>query len=293
MLRVAIAANILAGSSPSPRVAWLAGRGGAVVRTIDGSQWERVVFPETVDLLADPRNQRPRGRGDAARRPHFPDHRRRPDLVAARTLRLPVLRTEGNDPPSRTRGASYACAIVVCGRLDCRGCGFIRVLHDAGQADRARSKPPTAHQTTIDDQTDLSVTVYNSDLALVRDTRNVSLQSGSFDLQFMDIAATVNPATIHFRSLTSPGAVSVLEQNYEYRPPRARQAASQVRRQGRHAHPDGAKGRQHRARGSASPASQLQQRAGLANRLGDRHRAARRSHPLSRAPGESLQPSNL
>ncbi len=47
----AIAANILAGSSPSPRVAWLAGRGGAVVRTIDGSQWERVVFPETVDLL--------------------------------------------------------------------------------------------------------------------------------------------------------------------------------------------------------------------------------------------------
>ncbi len=75
---------------------------------------------------------------------------------------------------------------------------------------------PTAHQTTIDDQTDLSVTVYNSDLALVRDTRNVSLQSGSFDLQFMDIAATVNPATIHFRSLTSPGAVSVLEQNYEY-----------------------------------------------------------------------------
>jgi hypothetical protein len=75
---------------------------------------------------------------------------------------------------------------------------------------------PTAHQSTIDDQTDLSVTVYNSDLALVRDTRNVTLQSGSFDLQFMDIAATVNPATIHFRSLTSPGAVSVLEQNYEY-----------------------------------------------------------------------------
>jgi hypothetical protein len=75
---------------------------------------------------------------------------------------------------------------------------------------------PVTNQTTIDDQTDLAVTVYNSDLALVRDTRNITLQSGSFDLQFMDIAATVNPATIHFRSLTSPGAVSVLEQNYEY-----------------------------------------------------------------------------
>ena len=78
--------------------------------------------------------------------------------------------------------------------------------------------PTTPHhdQTTIDDQTDLSLTVYNSDLALVRDTRNVTLRSGSFDLRFMDIAATVNPATIHLRSLTNPGAVSVLEQNYEY-----------------------------------------------------------------------------
>jgi hypothetical protein len=75
---------------------------------------------------------------------------------------------------------------------------------------------PVTNQTTIDDQTDLAVTVYNSDLALVRDTRNITLQSGSFDLQFMDIAATVNPATVHFRSLTQPGVVSVLEQNYEY-----------------------------------------------------------------------------
>ena len=75
---------------------------------------------------------------------------------------------------------------------------------------------PAAAQTTITDQTDLSVTVYNSDLALVRDTRNIALQPGSFDLHFMDIAATVNAATIHFRSLTSPGALNVLEQNYEY-----------------------------------------------------------------------------
>ena len=80
----------------------------------------------------------------------------------------------------------------------------------------AAASSPGAAQTTIADQTDLSVTVYNSDLALVRDTRNLALQPGSFDLHFMDIAATVNPATIHFRSLTSPGALSVLEQNYEY-----------------------------------------------------------------------------
>ena len=72
------------------------------------------------------------------------------------------------------------------------------------------------HITTLTDQTDLSVTVYNSDIALVRDVRNLRLPSGSFDLQFMDIAATINPATVHFRSLTEPPALDVLEQNYEY-----------------------------------------------------------------------------
>ena len=73
-----------------------------------------------------------------------------------------------------------------------------------------------ASTTTLDDQAELAVTVYNSDLALVRDVRNVQLARGTSDLQFMDIAATVNPATVHFRSLTEPGRVSVLEQNYEY-----------------------------------------------------------------------------
>jgi hypothetical protein len=70
--------------------------------------------------------------------------------------------------------------------------------------------------TTLDDQVDLSVTVYNSSLALVRDVRDVVLPPGAFDLRFMDIAATVNAATVHFRSLTAPAGLSVLEQNYEY-----------------------------------------------------------------------------
>jgi hypothetical protein len=70
--------------------------------------------------------------------------------------------------------------------------------------------------STLDQQTELAVTVYNSNLALVRDVRNLRLARGTSDLKFMDIAATVNPATVHFRSLTEPARVSVLEQNYEY-----------------------------------------------------------------------------
>jgi hypothetical protein len=70
--------------------------------------------------------------------------------------------------------------------------------------------------TTLNDQTDLSVTVYNSNIALVRDVRNLTVPSGLFRLKLMDIAATVNPATVHFRSLTEPDKLGVLEQNYEY-----------------------------------------------------------------------------
>jgi hypothetical protein len=70
--------------------------------------------------------------------------------------------------------------------------------------------------TSLSDQTDLNVTVYNSNIALVRDVRNLTLPSGIFRLKFMDIAATVNPDTVHFRSLTDPDKLGVIEQNYEY-----------------------------------------------------------------------------
>ena len=76
--------------------------------------------------------------------------------------------------------------------------------------------PPAEATTTLDDQAELAVTIYNSNIALVRDVRNLQLARGTADLHFMDIAATVNPATVHFRSLTEPSRVSVVEQNYEY-----------------------------------------------------------------------------
>ena len=78
------------------------------------------------------------------------------------------------------------------------------------------NREKNAQSTTLSDQTDLNVTVYNSNIALVRDVRQLTLPSGMFNLKFADIAATVNPATVHFRSLTEPDKLSVIEQNYEY-----------------------------------------------------------------------------
>src|SRR6266852_6465270 len=83
------------------------------------------------------------------------------------------------------------------------------------EKDPSRSSAPD-QSTSLNDQTDLNVTVYNSNIALIRDVRNLALPGGTFRLKFMDIAATVNPATVHFRSLTEPEKLGVIEQNYEY-----------------------------------------------------------------------------
>src|ERR1017187_7908166 len=86
----------------------------------------------------------------------------------------------------------------------------------AASAQNESQSSSALNETTMSDQTDLAVTVYNSNVALVRDTRDVALPAGDFQLRFMDIASTIMPATVHFRSLADPEKLSVLEQNYEY-----------------------------------------------------------------------------
>jgi Photosynthesis system II assembly factor YCF48 len=44
--------QILAGVSPSSSVCWLVGQGGFILVTKDGRTWQRITFPETVDLRA-------------------------------------------------------------------------------------------------------------------------------------------------------------------------------------------------------------------------------------------------
>lgn len=80
----------------------------------------------------------------------------------------------------------------------------------------APAQEHAAPAATLDDQVDLAVTVYNSNIALVRDLRLVTLPAGVTDLRLLDIAATVNPATVHVRSVTEPSRLAVLEQNYQF-----------------------------------------------------------------------------
>ncbi|MBI4060390.1 MAG: hypothetical protein HY403_03065 [Elusimicrobia bacterium] len=62
----------------------------------------------------------------------------------------------------------------------------------------------------------LEVTVYNSNLGLIKETRPFTLKNGVNAVQVADVAAQIDPTSVHFKSLTAPDAVSVLEQDFRY-----------------------------------------------------------------------------
>ncbi len=68
----------------------------------------------------------------------------------------------------------------------------------------------------LDNQKEVEVTVYNSNVGLVKDVRKMQLPAGITEVRFMDIAAQVIPTSVSIRSVTAPEGLTVLEQNYEY-----------------------------------------------------------------------------
>jgi len=74
----------------------------------------------------------------------------------------------------------------------------------------------TVTQSTVDDQQAVEVTVYNSNIALVKDRRQIGLPKGQGELRFMDVAAHIRPETVYVECLNHPDQFTVLEQNYEY-----------------------------------------------------------------------------
>ena len=62
----------------------------------------------------------------------------------------------------------------------------------------------------------VELTVYNSNLALVKDHRQMTLDKGLNFVRFSDVASSIDATSVHFRSLTDPEGTVVQEQNYEY-----------------------------------------------------------------------------
>lgn len=62
----------------------------------------------------------------------------------------------------------------------------------------------------------VGLTIYNDDFAVVREARSMKFEKGQNTVRFTDVASAIDPTSVKFTCLSSPGAVSVLEQNYEY-----------------------------------------------------------------------------
>ncbi len=70
--------------------------------------------------------------------------------------------------------------------------------------------------TTAADQQSVAVTIYNDNLALVKDARRVPLGRDANRLAWRDVSAQMRPETAQLRNLTNPGGFRLLEQNFDF-----------------------------------------------------------------------------
>jgi len=71
-------------------------------------------------------------------------------------------------------------------------------------------------RSTLADQQEVAVTIYNENLALVKDQRKLLLKPGASALAFRDVSARMRPETALLRSTSAPGSLAVLEQNFDF-----------------------------------------------------------------------------
>jgi hypothetical protein len=79
-----------------------------------------------------------------------------------------------------------------------------------------QAAPPQEVVSTLQDQRQVAVTIYNDNLALVKDQRKVVLGKGENTLALRDVSAQIRPETALLHSLAASGSLSVLEQNFDF-----------------------------------------------------------------------------
>jgi hypothetical protein len=70
--------------------------------------------------------------------------------------------------------------------------------------------------STLADQQSVAVTIYNENLALIKDVRRIALASGDNRLALREVSAQMRPETALLRSLSHAGALRLIEQNFDF-----------------------------------------------------------------------------
>lgn len=70
--------------------------------------------------------------------------------------------------------------------------------------------------STLSDQQSVAVTIYNENLALIKDLRRISLEAGRNRLALREVSGRMRPETALLRSVSHPGSLRLLEQNFDF-----------------------------------------------------------------------------
>ena len=73
-----------------------------------------------------------------------------------------------------------------------------------------------AETSTLKDQQSVALTIYNSNVGVVKETRLINLPQGIQTLRLTDVPGRIDTATVNLKSLVEAGSLRVLEQNFEY-----------------------------------------------------------------------------
>jgi len=71
-------------------------------------------------------------------------------------------------------------------------------------------------KTSLEDQKSVAVTIYNENLALIKDQRTITLDNGLNLLAFRGVSAKMRPETSLLRSLNNINGFNILEQNFDF-----------------------------------------------------------------------------
>jgi len=71
-------------------------------------------------------------------------------------------------------------------------------------------------QTVAGGRSSVDLTIYNQNLSLIREERQIELVRGLNRVVLPEIPATIDATSLHFMSLTDRSGVRILEQNYQY-----------------------------------------------------------------------------
>jgi hypothetical protein len=118
--------------------------------------------------------------------------------------------------PSGARGALLAAAVLAT----LFASATFAPAGAAAMEPTAQAKQPPAQvqEQRIDDQTQesLAITIYNDDLALVKDRRQVTLDQGENRLAWRNVSGQIRPETALLSETSGRLKVALLEQNFDF-----------------------------------------------------------------------------